>query len=134
MTQAELARLVGCSEENITAIENERNRQPGPELVAGLSRALDLPVEDIYGAIAGTGNIAHLAHIGGLITGLLMIRRGWYRKPVLDLEGRRRRRDMNRLKQDRDRVNEILDKVSREGIGSLSRSEREFLERMRKGR
>gem|GEM_PF-775802 len=66
MTQAELARLVGCSEENITAIENERNRQPGPELVAGLSRALDLPVEDIYAAIAGTLNHLPWERVGDL--------------------------------------------------------------------
>ena len=65
-TQAELARLVGCSEENITAIENERNRQPGPELVAGLSRALDLPVEDIYAAIAGTLNHLPWERVGDL--------------------------------------------------------------------
>lgn len=89
---------------------------------------------DLYGAIAGKGNIAHLAHIGGLITGLVMIRRGWYRKAIFDLEGRRRRRDMNRMKADRERVNEILDKVSREGIGALDKSEREFLERMRNTR
>jgi len=86
---------------------------------------------DLYGAIAGTGNIAHLAHIGGLLTGLVMIRKGWYRKPIFDLEGRRRRRDMDHLKRDRERVNEILDKVSSQGIGSLSKSEKEFLERMR---
>jgi len=89
---------------------------------------------DLYGAIAGTGNIAHLAHIGGLITGLLMIRRGWYRKPIFDLEGRKRRRDLNRMKEDRERVNQILDKVSRDGIGSLTRSDRELLDKMRSRR
>jgi DNA-binding XRE family transcriptional regulator len=53
-TQGDLGRLVGASLENITAIENERNLQPSPEVIAGLSRSLDLPVEDIYAAIAGT--------------------------------------------------------------------------------
>lgn len=56
MTQGELGRLAGTSLENITAIENGRNRQPSPELIAGLSHTLDLPVEDIYAAIAGTLN------------------------------------------------------------------------------
>jgi transcriptional regulator with XRE-family HTH domain len=56
MTQAELGRLVGSSEENITAIENERNRQPGPQLIGGLSRILGIPAQDIYAAIAGTLN------------------------------------------------------------------------------
>ena len=54
MTQGDLGRAAGTSLENVTAIENGRNLQPGPEVIAGLSAALDLPVEDIYAAIAGT--------------------------------------------------------------------------------
>jgi len=53
-TQGELGRAAGTSLENITAIENSRNLQPSPEVIAGLARALDLPVEDIYAAIAGS--------------------------------------------------------------------------------
>ncbi len=56
LTQGKLGQLAGTSLENITAIENGRNRQPSPEVIAGLSRALDIPVEDIYSAIAGTLN------------------------------------------------------------------------------
>lgn len=66
VTQAELAKLVGCSEENITAIENDRNRQPSPDLIAGLARGLDLPVEDIYAAIAGTLNHLPWERVGDL--------------------------------------------------------------------
>lgn len=54
MTQGDLGSAAGTSLENITAIENGRNFQPSPEVIAGLSSALDLPVEDIYAAIAGT--------------------------------------------------------------------------------
>ncbi len=54
MTQGDLGRSAGTSLENVTAIENGRNFQPSPELIAGLSAALDLPVVDIYAAIAGT--------------------------------------------------------------------------------
>ena len=93
-----------------------------------------IAVIDLYGAVAGRGgNIAHLAHIGGLFTGLLLMRTGWYRRPIFSLEQWRLRRERETLRRDRERVNQILAKVSREGIGSLSRSEREFLERMRKG-
>ena len=53
-TQGDLGRMAGTSLENVTAIENGRNLQPSPDVIAGLSRALDLPVEDIYTAIAGT--------------------------------------------------------------------------------
>jgi len=54
MTQGDLGKAAGTSLENVTAIENGRNLQPSPELIAGLSAALDLPVEDIYAAIAST--------------------------------------------------------------------------------
>jgi DNA-binding XRE family transcriptional regulator len=54
ITQGDLGRAAGTSLENITAIENGRNLQPSPEVIAGLSKALDLPVEDIYASIAGT--------------------------------------------------------------------------------
>ncbi len=56
MTQGEIGNLAGTSLENITAIENGRNRQPKPEVIAGLSRALDLRIIDIYAAITGTLN------------------------------------------------------------------------------
>ena len=56
MTQAELARLIGCSTENVTSIENGRNRQPSPKLINNMGRVLDIGVEDIYAAIAGTLN------------------------------------------------------------------------------
>jgi len=66
MTQGELGQLTGTSLENITAIENRRNRQPSPEVIAGLSRALDLPVEDIYAAITGTLNHLPWEKVGDL--------------------------------------------------------------------
>ena len=66
LTQGELGRLAGTSLENVTAIENERNRQPSPEVIAGLSRALDMPVEDIYGAIAGKLNHLPWERVGDL--------------------------------------------------------------------
>jgi len=66
MSQADLGRMVGGSEENITAIENGRNRQPSPELIAKLAHSLDIPVEDIYAAIAGTLNRLPWEKVGDL--------------------------------------------------------------------
>ena len=66
MTQGELGKLAGTSLENITAIENERNRQPKPDVIAGLSRALDLRVIDIYAAITGTLNNLPWDRVGDL--------------------------------------------------------------------
>ncbi|MBN2171992.1 MAG: rhomboid family intramembrane serine protease [Candidatus Krumholzibacteriota bacterium] len=88
---------------------------------------------DIFGAIQGGGSIAHLAHIGGLASGYVLMKTGWYRRSFVDLEGRRRRRDIERQRALRRRVDEILDKVNREGLGSLTREEREFLEKARRG-
>jgi len=88
---------------------------------------------DIIGAIQGGGNIAHLAHIGGLASGYVLMKTGWYRRSFVDLEARRRRRDIERQRAMRRRVDEILDKVNREGLGSLTREEREFLEKARRG-
>ncbi|NWF78146.1 MAG: helix-turn-helix transcriptional regulator [Chloroflexi bacterium] len=56
MTQRELASLAGTSMENITSIENGRNKNPSPEIISGLANALDISVEDIFHAIAGTLN------------------------------------------------------------------------------
>ena len=53
-TQGDLGRMAGTSLENVTAIENGRNLQPSPEVIAGLSKTLDLLVVDIYAAITGT--------------------------------------------------------------------------------
>jgi len=53
ITQKDLGRMVGTSLENVTAIENGRNLQPKREIITGLSKALDLPVEYIYSAILG---------------------------------------------------------------------------------
>jgi transcriptional regulator with XRE-family HTH domain len=66
MTQGELGRLASTGMENIAAIENGRNRQPSPQVIAGLSHALDLPVEDIYAAIAGTLNHLPWEKVGDL--------------------------------------------------------------------
>ena len=66
MTQGELGALAGTGLENVTAIENSRNRQPRAELIAGLSRSLELSVEDIYRAIAGTLNHLPWEKVGDL--------------------------------------------------------------------
>ena len=58
--------MVGTSLENITSIENSRNRQPKPDIIAGLSRALDLKIEDIYAAITGTLNRYPWDRVGDL--------------------------------------------------------------------
>ena len=66
MTQRELAKLVGTSMENVTSIENGRNKQPAAEIIAGLSKYLDLEVADFYAAMAGTLNTYPWERVGDL--------------------------------------------------------------------
>ena len=105
--------------------------------------------------ISSTNAGGNLAHLGGASFGIiyiLLIRRGIdpgkginrflsginnlfvpkpkvkvsYRKPVDDIE-------YNRLKnQDKTRMNEILEKISKSGYDSLSKEEKEILFRMGK--
>ena len=89
---------------------------------------------DLLGAIRGGGNIAHLAHIGGLFAGIIMMRTGWYRHRWLDLGSWQRRRALRQQRDRHRRVDKILEKVSREGIHALSTQERSFLEQARRER
>ncbi|MCX5996948.1 MAG: helix-turn-helix domain-containing protein [Chloroflexi bacterium] len=56
MTQRELSQLVGTSMENVTSIENGRNKTPSSEILLGMSRYLDVEITEIYSAIGGTLN------------------------------------------------------------------------------
>lgn len=66
MTQGDLGNLAGTSLENITSIENGRNLQPKPDIIAGMAKALDLSIVDIYGAITGTLNNFPWERVGEL--------------------------------------------------------------------
>lgn len=73
---------------------------------------------------------AHLVHLGGIVYGFLAVRSGLVRKdPVEILERRRAVNEVERAQSDAMRVDQLLEKISREGIGSLSKAEREFLKK-----
>lgn len=92
-------------------------------------------IEFASGIMGGDG-IAHFAHLGGMAAGFLYMKgdRGvsqWWRK----MRGGFGRNERSRWSRgsggsgpDADTINAILDKVSREGYGSLSESERRILE------
>lgn len=81
------------------------------------------------------GNVGHLAHLGGAITGWFYTRRlgfggaFWFQRFVRD---RRRLRDRQEHMDPNEfisrEIDPILDKIAREGIHSLTRSERQILE------
>ena len=79
------------------------------------------------------GNSAHSIHLFGAICGWLLV--GGHQRfslselPFLEsLRQRKQRLDASKRQQNNQRVDDILAKVSRSGIGSLSSSERKFLE------
>lgn len=76
----------------------------------------------------GSSNVAHVAHFGGLITGILwfryadsflIIRHAWEKKQEQRWEASE--------KQVKSEVDRILEKISQEGMGALSRKEKKFL-------
>lgn len=126
------------------------------------------------GAAGGSGrgdNIAHLAHLGGVVAGFLLMKSGWMsagaptsaggwaRKPerradlrprwlsfgrrsepgpsapprvVEALERRRAEKRAAKEQAELDAVDAVLDKISAQGIHSLTDAERELLDRMSK--
>lgn len=76
----------------------------------------------------GTSGTAHLIHLGGLLYGYVAVRSGLIRKdPVQAFEHRRAVKEVERAQSDEARVDDLLAKISREGIGSLTKGERDFL-------
>ena len=79
--------------------------------------------------------ISHFAHIGGAAGGLLLFllyrKTGFFERVEQYNRDRRMRRHEQRIRkkaEEKDRVDEILDKISSSGLESLSRKERRFLD------
>jgi hypothetical protein len=89
-------------------------------------------IQELKGGVNG---VASFAHLSGALFGFLAVRRRWiWRDPVQAVEDWRERRDEGRRVAEEDRLDELLAKINREGIHSLSGSEREFLKRASKRR
>jgi membrane associated rhomboid family serine protease len=96
--------------------------------------AVGILVLTVYAALVqmkGSGSsTAHLIHLGGIAYGFVAVRTGLVRKdPVEILERRRAVAKVERATSDAQHVDQLLEKIARQGIGSLSKSEREFLKR-----
>lgn len=75
--------------------------------------------------------VAHWAHIGGAVFGGLAAWRGWIWIDWRDRFAKRRAEKVEERRQDDDqRLDELLAKVHKDGIQSLTKAEREFLNRM----
>ena len=79
----------------------------------------------------GSDGVAHLVHLGGIAYGFLAVRTGLiYKDPIDALDRRRAVHELERASDDEARVDQLLEKIHREGMSALSRSEREFLKRV----
>ena len=96
---------------------------------------------NLLGAISasGGGGIAYVAHLGGGLCGYLYLKSEWLkRKAAYFSEGssaglkKRRTAPSSACGNPDEQINRILDKISRQGINSLSDSERKILERKSK--
>ncbi len=115
------------------------------------------------GTVGGRGsgdNVSHLAHLGGVVAGFLVLKIGWMepggwtptsrktRPPGRSAHGKqafptsarvaevleRRKAEKQAAKEraDLDATDAVLDKISAHGIGSLTDAERDLLDRMSK--
>lgn len=85
-------------------------------------------IKQLQGEISGTANFAHLT---GALIGFLAVRRRWiWGDPLAVLRSWRERRSSARGVTDEARLDELLQKINREGIHALSSRERAFLKRV----
>ena len=93
---------------------------------------------NLYMAIMAPDNqVGATAHLGGLLFGYLYYRYGDRAHRYIDRIGERavaqyERHDYKRTMQLREEVDRLLDKISREGLNSLSQQERQFLHKASK--
>ena len=79
------------------------------------------------------GGIAHIVHLGGALTGFLAIRTGLvWKDPLKAILARIGAHQTEREVGVRKKLDLLLEKINREGIASLSSSEKKFLKRASK--
>jgi membrane associated rhomboid family serine protease len=97
--------------------------------------ALLILVLNVFNALVqakngGVGGTAYLVHLGGIAWGFLAVRTGLALKDPFAVVARKRAvAEVERAGRDAERLDQLLEKIAREGIGSLTRGEREFLKR-----
>ena len=93
---------------------------------------------EFFASFGQGGGVAHLAHLGGMVIGYVYLKRGrilphhWGRN-LSDWQERRRLAEQWREQQELDKlrreVDELLDKINREGMGSLTPAEQKRLDK-----
>jgi membrane associated rhomboid family serine protease len=76
----------------------------------------------------GSGNVAHFAHLGGLLYGFLFVRyEPRFSKSLLLWQNQQQEKEYQKDEDIKRHVDVLLDKVNRGGMKSLTRKERNFL-------
>ena len=97
--------------------------------------AIGLIALDLIGlakGLAGQGGmVAHWVHLGGAVFGFAAARKGWiWKDPILNWQNKQIERQASRERDDELRMDDILAKIHKEGMSSLSRSEKTFLKKV----
>jgi membrane associated rhomboid family serine protease len=80
---------------------------------------------------APSDGVSHVTHLGGIVYGFVAVRTGLIRwDPVRAFSERRVTRAVQSAAEDERRMDQLLEKIHREGMAALSRGEREFLKRV----
>ena len=86
---------------------------------------------DLVRLVQGTSGTAWAVHLAGAGYGFAAVKLHWiWRDPLEAWRERRERSAVRDREQDSRRMDELLEKIHREGIQSLSRGDKAFLERM----
>jgi hypothetical protein len=74
------------------------------------------------------GNVAHFAHLGGLLYGFLFIRyESRFSNFLISWQNQQKEKEYQKEEEVKDGVDALLDKVNRTGMKSLTRRERSYL-------
>jgi membrane associated rhomboid family serine protease len=86
---------------------------------------------DLFGLVRGSGGAAHVVHLGGAALGFVLAKSGalWW-DPWAAMAARSEARRQASVAEDEARLDQLLDRIHKQGIGSLSERERDFLKRM----
>lgn len=75
-----------------------------------------------------SGNVAHFAHLGGLLYGFLFIRyEPRFSNFLISWQNQQKKKEYQKEEEVKDGVDALLDKVNRTGMKSLTRRERSYL-------
>ncbi len=86
---------------------------------------------DLFGLLQARDNVAHLIHLVGALFGFAAVQLGWlYFDPLGVWRTRKAMRQVEDVRSDEQKLDALLERIHREGIGALTKSEREFLKRM----